>query len=209
MTAKSRQSTAARQLAGFLVVAVSMIVMFTIPKGYFVLGSIISTYLMVTIAYLLTGFKGMFRPRSIYLFLAVVGAIFLYFVFLGGNLAIKTLNIPGLSALGEQSIYGLFQGVSLPLLILVLILDAVGFESYFRGNLLSAFSEKIGIYSVPLVAGMDAATHFATLNPLFPATTFVADLVWGAYFYKTRDLSTTILFHFLWDILIFVIFPIQ
>lgn len=209
MTAEPRQSTAVKQLEGFLVVAVSMVTMFIIPREYFVLGSIISTYLMVTIAYLLTGFKAMFRPRVIYFTLAIAGAVFLYLVFLGGNLAIRSLNIPGLSASGEQSIYSLFLGVPLPLLILVLILDAVGFESYFRGNLLSEFSKKIGIYSVPLVAGMDAAIHFATLNPLFPATTFVADLVWGAYFYKTRDLSTTIVFHFLWDILIFVIFPIR
>ncbi len=209
MTAVSPAASGTQQTAGFLIIALSMVEMFTIPKDYFVLGSIVSTSSMALVAFLLTGFKGLFRPKIIYFVLAVAGAVFLYVVFLGGNLAIRALNIPGLSASGEQNIYGLFSGASLPLLIVVLILDAVGFESYFRGNLLGAFSKRIGVFSVPLVAGMDAAIHLATLNPLFPATTFVADLVWSAYFYKTRDLTTTILFHFLWDLLIFVIFPIR
>lgn len=197
------------QIVGFVIIALSMIEMFTIPRSYFVLGSIVSTSSMICVAFLLTGFKDIFRPKAVYFVLAIVGALFLYAIFYGGNLAIRSLNIPGLSASGEQNIYGLFQGVSLPLLILVLVLDAVGFESYFRGNLLAAFSKRVGVFSIPLVAGIDATVHFATLNPLFPATTFVADLVWGAYFYKTRDLTTTVLFHFLWDLLIFVLFPIH
>ena len=209
MTTDPPVSSGTKQVAGFLIIALSMVEMFTIPKDYFVLGSIISTSSMVLVTFLLTEFKGLFRPRVLYFVFAIAGAVFLYFVFLGGNLAIRAMNISGLSVTGEQNIYGLFSGVSLPLLIFVLILDAVGFESYFRGNLLKAFSKRIGVLSVPLVAGMDAAIHFSTLNPLFPATTFVADLVWSAYFYKTRDLATTVLFHFVWDILIFVIIPIH
>lgn len=209
MTTESSLNSNPQQAAGFLIVALSMIEMFTIPRSHFILGSIVSTSSMVLVTFLLTRFRGLFRPKFLYFILAVAGAVLLYFLFLGGNLAIRTLNLPGLSASGERNIYGLFSGVPLPLLIIVLILDAVGFESYFRGNLLEAFSKKIGVLSVPLVAAMDAIIHFSTFNPLFPATTFVADLAWSAYFYKTRDLTTTILFHFVWDLLIFVIFPIH
>lgn len=205
----SSTNAISKQIAGFLIVALSMYEMFTIPRDFFVLGSLVSTSIMVCVAFVLTGMRGFFRPRIKLILLAIVGAIGLYLVFYAGNLAIKDLQIPGLSASGEQNIYSLFQGVPTLLLVVVLILDSVGFETYFRANLMGALSKKIGSVSIPVVSGIDAAIHFATLNPLFPATTFVADLLWGSYFYKTRDLSTTILCHLVWDILIFVLIPIR
>ena len=93
--------------------------------------------------------------------------------------------------------------------MIVFVLDAVGFESYFRGNILTNLSPKLGIWSVFAAAIIDAGIHFSTFNPLFPATTFIADSVWGFYYYRTRDLSSTMVCHFLWDIMIFVLIPIH
>jgi len=103
----------------------------------------------------------------------------------------------------------LFSNTPTPLLVLILALDAVGFESYFRGNLQTIFSKRIGVGSVFVVALIDAAIHISTLNPLFPATVIVADSVWGLNYYFTRDLYSNIASHFLWDLLVFILLPIH
>jgi membrane protease YdiL (CAAX protease family) len=198
------------QLAGFLIVALTMVEMFTIPKAYFVLGSIVSTSVMALVAYLVAPdvLKGL-RFSGIRIILGAVTAILLYAFFFLGNLGVKDLNLPGIQTSNEQTIYSLFSNVPLPLLIVVLGLDAIGFEYYFRGNLQQIFSGRFGIGAVFLVAFIDAAIHISTLNPLFPATVIVADSIWGLNYYFTKDLYSNIASHFLWDLLIFVVFPIH
>ncbi|MDG6904863.1 MAG: CPBP family intramembrane metalloprotease [Nitrososphaerota archaeon] len=198
------------QVVGFLIVAFTMVEMFTIPRSYFVLGSLVSTSTMIFVAYLLTPRKNwLSKPSIAHVILAVIVAVILYLVFVAGNLGIHTFQLSGFSSSGEQSIYNLFNNVPLPILLIVLVLDALGFESYFRGILLASFSSRLRIASVFLAAAIDASIHFASLNPLFPATTFIADSVWGFYYYKTNDLYSTILCHFIWDIMIFVLIPIH
>jgi len=200
----------AAQLAGFLIVALTMIEMFTIPKSYFVLGSIVSTSVMAFVAFLLTDdLFGKIRPNASRIGIGIVTAILLYLVFYLGNFAVTNLNLPGIEATNEQTIYGLFSNVPLPLLILILALDAIGFEYYFRGNLQQLFTGKIGIAAVFLVALIDAVIHVSTLNPLFPATVIIADSIWGLNYYFTKNLYSNITSHFLWDLLVFVIFPIH
>ncbi len=198
------------QLAGFLIVALTMIEMFTIPKGYFVLGSIVSTSAMALVAYLLAG--NLFQKEIHGVFKMIIGivtAVLLYFVFYLGNYGVNHLNLLGIGTSNEQTIYGLFSSVPLPLLVIVLALDAVGFEYFFRGNLQNLLARKIGIGAVFLVAVIDALIHISTLNPLFPATVIVADSVWGLNYYFAKDLYSNIASHFLWDLLIFVILPIH
>ena len=198
------------QLAGFFIVALTMIEMFTIPKAYFVLGSIVSTTAMALVAYLVAG--NQFRKEShgvVKIIIGIVTAGLLYLVFYLGNYGVTHLQLFGIGATNEQTIYGLFSNVPLPLLIVVLALDAIGFEYYFRGNLQNVFARKIGMGAVFLVAIVDAIIHISTLNPLFPATVIVADSIWGLNYYLTKDLYSNIASHFLWDLLIFVILPVH
>jgi len=187
-----------------------MVEMFTNPRQYFILGSVVSTSAMLCVAYLLSNqtekkFRGSIRGLA----LGFVLAFALYGVFLAGNYAVVNLKLFGVSGANEQTIYGLFSGTSPALLIGVLALDAIGFESYFRGNLQNILSKKIGPGAIFIVAIIDAAIHISTLNPLFPATVIVADSVWGLNYYFTNDLYSNIACHFLWDILIFVLLPIH
>ena len=198
------------QVTGFLIVVLTMVEMFTIPKAYFVLGSIVSTTTMVCVAYLLIeGRKLLSRTNLRNLTFAGITAVVLYSVFFLGNLGVRAFPLFGMSGAAEQSIYGLFNRVPLPLLVIVLLLDSIGFESYFRGNLVQLFSKRLGIVSVLASAGVDALIHISTLNPLFPATTFVADCFWGLYYFRTKDISSTIVCHFIWDVLIFIVIPIH
>ena len=199
------------QLAGFVVVAFTMIEMFVIPKSFFVLGSIVSTSSMACVAFLLLAGKPeaklRFVPRN--LAFGIVTALVLYGIFLVGNLAIRNYAPAGISTSSEQGIYSLFENTPSALLVVVLALDAIGFESYFRANLQSLFAGRLGLGSVFLVAIIDATIHLSTFNPLFPVTVIISDSVWGLNYYFTRDLSSNILSHFLWDLMIFVLFPIH
>lgn len=198
------------QIAGFLIVLLTMVEMFTIPRTYFVLGSIVSTTSMICVAYfLLERTKVLLRTNLKNLTYAAITAGMLYLVFFLGNTGIRAFPLLGMSPAAEQGIYGLFNNVPLPLLVMVLLLDSIGFESYFRGNLIRVFSRRLGFVSILASAGTDALIHLSTLNPLFPATTFVADCFWGLYYFRTKDLSSTIACHFIWDALIFIVIPIH
>ncbi len=204
------RSKALLQLAGLAIVVLTMVEMFTIPRAYFILGSIVSTSCMICVAYLLADQTGKkFRESSRGVALGILLAFVLYGIFLAGNYAVVHLKLFGVSGTNEQSIYGLFSGTSPALLVFVLALDAIGFEAYFRGNLQNLFSKKLGVGAIFIVAIIDAAIHISTMNPLFPATVIVADSVWGLNYYVTKNLYSNIACHFLWDILIFVLLPIH
>lgn len=206
---KTNVSGTLDQAAGFVIVALTMVEMFTVPRQYFVLGSIVSTSSMICASYLLTKNVRLFNWAPWRLALGIAFALLLYLIFYLGNFAIQNFNVLGMGSSNELTIYGLFANAQTPVLIVVFLFDAVGFESYFRGNLQRKFATRLGIGSVFVVAMMDALIHLSTFNPLFPATTFVADSIWGLNYYFTRDLYSTIICHFLWDIMIFILLPIH
>ncbi|MDG6996631.1 MAG: CPBP family intramembrane metalloprotease [Nitrososphaerota archaeon] len=197
------------QIAGFVVVSLSMVEMFTIPRNYFVLGSIVSTMTMICVTMLLHRVDKPANFSGQRLAIGVVTAIVLYFVFFLGNAFIKNYSPLGMQPTNETSIYGLFSSSPVWLLVAIFLLDALGFESYFRGNLQRLFGSRLHWGAVFLPAVIDAVIHFSSLNPLFPATTFVADCFWGLNYYHTKDIYSNYTSHFVWDLLIFLVFPIH
>lgn len=197
------------QIVGFVVVALSMVEMFTIPRSYFILGSIASTVTMICVTVLLHRVDKPANFSGRRLAIGVVTAIVLYFVFFLGNALIKNYSPLGMQPANETSIYGLFSSSPVLLLVAIFVLDALGFESYFRGNLQRLFCSRLRWWAVFLPAVIDALIHFSSLNPLFPATTFVADCFWGLNYYYTKDIYSNYASHFVWDLLIFLVFPIH
>jgi membrane protease YdiL (CAAX protease family) len=196
------------QAAGFLIVALTMVEMFLIPSGYFKLGSIVATVCMTLVAIILTKYRELFRPSLKSITIGLLSAAALYFVFLGGSVALKDFHVLN-SQSNEASIYSLIASGSISIQIVVLLLDALGFESYFRGNLVNYFHFRVGNFAPFLVALVDALIHATTLNPVFVITTFIADSVWGAVYFFTKDLSSSFVSHLIWDLAIFIIFPIR
>ncbi len=199
------------QAAGFLIVALTLIETFVIPPSYFKLGSIVSTVCMVCVTVLLVKYKDLFKPSLRNLGMGLASAALLYGIFLLGNFAIKNYSIPFLtvSSKDEYSIYSLIGGGPLYWRVVVLALDSVGFESYFRGNLLNYFRLRMRVGAAFLSAGVDALIHFSSFNPLFVITTLIADSAWGVTYYYTQDLSSCVLSHFVWDVAIFIVAPIR
>ncbi len=192
-------------------VLATMTVMFTVPHQYFLAAAYVATASMILAAYLLAGFRGAFRPTLLTIAIGLATAAVLYLVFYAGNAGISAIHPFGIAQSSEGSIYSLIASSSNPLYLQVGILafDAVGYESFFRGVLQKRMTARLGIGSVFAVAAFDALIHVSSLNPLWVATTFVADTVWGLNYYFAKDLSSNITSHFVWDLVIFLIFPIK
>jgi membrane protease YdiL (CAAX protease family) len=198
-------------LAGtFIVVFVSMVLLFTVPSSYFAAATILSTSCMLASAYAL-GLRWNRRPTWTGVLAGVASAAILYGVFFAGNFGITYYHPFGVGASNATTIYSLIASPGNPpaLQFLVLLFDAAGYEAYFRGSLQARLGTRLGVASAPLVASLDAAIHIITLNPLWVATTFIADLSWGLTYHYSRSLVSSFTSHLIWDIAIFLVFPIR
>ncbi|MBI3840415.1 MAG: CPBP family intramembrane metalloprotease [Thaumarchaeota archaeon] len=189
---------------------VSMVGLFLLPPRYFVVGTFVVTSAMAAAAYSAGAYgkPSVLKPRSIAI--GLLSAALLYGVFYAGNAAIVALKPLGLDPAAESAIYGLIASPSNPLALqgLILLFDSLGYESLLRGVVQARLSPRLGVGAAPAVALLDAGLHAATFNPLWVATTFVADLVWGLTYRYGRGLTASTTSHFVWDVAIFIVRPI-
>jgi hypothetical protein len=203
--------TGRRFAAGLVLVLASMVVLMLVPPDLFVAATFLATTCMILAALSLGGYRAMLRPSPKSTIVGLVIAALLYLVFIGGNAGIAAMHPFGIGASNENSIYSLIAspGNSLVLQLLVLLFDALGYESYFRGVLQTRLGEKVGGAAPVATAAIDAGVHVLSMNPLWVASTFIVDTLWGLGYRYTKDLTGNVVSHFVWDILIFVLFPIH
>ena len=197
--------------ACFAAVLSSMLLLMSAPPRYFVPLTFASTSVMLAAA-VLQGFRPPLRlPGRRALAAGALSAAALYLAFLAGNAGVKALHPLGVGAADENAIYSLIASPGNPLYLqgAVLFFDAAGYESYFRGSLQPRARARLGPLAPAGVAALDAAIHVATLNPLWVATTFVADLAWGLTYQRAGGLPASFTSHLLWDVAIFVLLPIR
>jgi membrane protease YdiL (CAAX protease family) len=187
-----------------------MVVLFRAPPQYFVDVTFLSTSCMLASAYAAGAWTGVNKPGPLAVGAGSVSAAIIYAVFLAGNAAISSLHPFGFGPSEASSVYSLIAK-SNPLYVQtgVLLFDAGGYEGFFRGVLQARLEGGLGVGAAPLVAALDSAIHILTLNPLWVATTFVADLGWGLTYHYTRRLSASFISHLIWDAAIFIAFPIR
>jgi uncharacterized protein len=205
--------SAVKYAVGALTVFVGMLLLF-VPHGspYFVYGVFLATFCMIGVTAWLTRIRNLFNPKIWSLAIGVLSAFLLYGVFYGGNVMIEKLKPFGIQQTSEGAIYSLISSHAIELQIIILALDAVGFELYFRGTLQKRLALSLGnkaLLGVFLAAFIDSAFHLISFNLLWVITTFIADSVWGLTYFYTKDLSSSIVSHFVWDVAIFVIAPIK
>ncbi|MDV3244018.1 MAG: CPBP family glutamic-type intramembrane protease [Nitrososphaerales archaeon] len=200
-----------RFAVGAAVVVLSMVVLFTVPSGYFVAATFASTACMIGASLSVGGYRRLFAPNAKTLLAGLGSALLLYLVFYGGSIVINEIHPFGVNPAAENSIYSLISSPTNPLYIQggVLLFDAVGYESFFRGVLQKRVQSRVGPAAPFLVAAADSVIHVLTFNPLWVVTTFIVDSVWGITYYYTKDLSASISSHLCWVVLIFVIWPIR
>ncbi len=155
------------------------------------------------------------KPELNSILLGIIFAIFLYLIFLFGNLFLNylTLNFKILSDKGSliENIYA-NKGRFSPVLISVLIIFPIAFgeEVFWRGFVQKNLSLKYGKWASLLITVLlYTFIHIFSMNPILMMAAFVCGIFWGITYLYTDKLNIVLISHIVWDLLIFVIYPIR
>ncbi len=140
--------------------------------------------------------------------LGVLSAAVLYGVFWVGNLASRYLL-----AGAAQDISGVYafkgQATALRIALLMMFIIGPGEELFWRGFLQRRLEEALGRRAGWLVAtGIYAAIHVATGNPILVLAAGVCGAFWGWLYLHYRSMFLNAVSHTVWDIVIFILFPL-
>jgi len=144
-----------------------------------------------------------------HIIIGITSAVVLYFVFYVGN--IITGYIFPFKDGQVLSVYSnRAQGNSLLIGVLLLFIIGPGEEIFWRGFIQNTLSQKLGenygyILSVLLYSGV----HVVTGNFMLIIATFVCGVFWGWIYKKEKSLYPVIISHAIWDVAIFIIFPLM
>jgi len=144
-----------------------------------------------------------------HILIGISSAIVLYIIFYLGNIITGFLfpfkDSQVLSVYSNRS-----NGNLIWIGLLLLFVIGPGEEIYWRGFIQNTLSKKMGenkgyFISVLLYAGV----HIITGNVMLVIAALVCGLFWGWLYKKEKSLLPVIISHAIWDLTIFVIFPLM
>ncbi|MFC4653233.1 CPBP family intramembrane glutamic endopeptidase [Lactococcus nasutitermitis] len=137
-----------------------------------------------------------------------VSALFMWLVFWIGNfLSVHLFNF---AAPQVNAIYGLKAGSdSVIIALLLLFIIGPAEEIFWRGFVMERLSEKwgpwLGFASATLIY---ASIHIWSFNFMLVMAALICGIFWGLLYKFNRNLLTIVISHAIWDVMVFVIFPI-
>lgn len=150
----------------------------------------------------------LFRVRGRDIIIGVASALALYAIFwLGKQIAVSIFPFAS-----DQitNVYAKREQLDLVWIGLVLFfLVGPSEEVFWRGYLQRRLEEHFGAPAALLVTtAIYAFVHIWTLNVLLILAAAAVGLFWGRLYQRERSLISVMLSHALWDVLIFVLFPV-
>jgi len=141
--------------------------------------------------------------------LGVFSAVVLYFIFYVGN-SVSRLVFP-FAAGGIQNVYSFREGASpLRITLLILLLIGPGEELFWRGFIQRGWQNRFGpLIGWILASGLYSLVHVGSGNIMLILAALICGLFWGGLYLRCRSLLLVAVSHTLWDILIFVLFPLE
>lgn len=148
-----------------------------------------------------------FRPR--WIALGLLAAAFLYALFFLGDRVSAVLF-----EFSKPQVAGIYSTKSQasPLLIGVLLVVLIGpaEEIFWRGFAQRRMQEKFGRWSgYLLTTAVYAFVHIWAFNFMLLMAALICGLFWGWMYLKYQSVWPGLISHAVWDLLIFVIIPIQ
>jgi hypothetical protein len=140
--------------------------------------------------------------------LGLLSALVLYGIFWAGN-AVSRAVFPA-AAKDIGAVYGFKQDASIIRIgLLIVFVIGPGEEFFWRGFLQRRWQKRLGLLSGWLLAaGFYALIHIGSGNLMLVLSALVCGLYWGALYTRFRSALLVAVSHTLWDLLIFVIFPL-
>jgi len=149
------------------------------------------------------------KPTIRHILIGISSAIVLYIIFYLGNI-ISGFIFP----FKDSQVLSVYSNRSNGNLIwiglLLLFIIGPGEEIYWRGFIQNTLSRKMGetkgyVISVLLYAGV----HIITGNVMLVIAALVCGIFWGWLYKKEKNLLPVIISHAIWDLTVFVIFPLM
>ena len=141
--------------------------------------------------------------------IGLLSALFLYGVFYIGNTASRFL----FSFAGENidNVYAFKSGAApLRIILLMLLLIGPGEELFWRGFVQRNFQKDVTPWKGFLLASaIYTLVHMASGNVMLVLAAGVCGFFWGYLYYRLKSIWLNILSHTLWDVAIFIIFPMN
>jgi membrane protease YdiL (CAAX protease family) len=140
--------------------------------------------------------------------LGLLSALALYGVFWAGNAVSKAVFPEAAKDIG--GVYGFRQDASIIRIgLLIVFVIGPGEELFWRGFLQRRWQKRLGLLSGWLLAaGFYAVVHIGSGNLLLVLSALVCGLYWGVLYALSRSAIMVAVSHTLWDLLIFIIFPL-
>ena len=142
------------------------------------------------------------------LLLGLLSAVLLYAVFWAGNILSRRL-LPFASG-GIEAVYGFKSGAStLRVTLLIGLVIGPGEELFWRGWLQRALGARRGPVAGWLLAtALYTGIHLASGNPMLLLAALVCGLFWGWLYLRYRSLILVAISHTVWDLAVFLLFPL-
>lgn len=153
-------------------------------------------------------FRPILRFRVTWILTGAGSAVVLYAAFVVGNLFLNGLFGSGREQVAR--IYELKAQAPTAWIAASLVWIAAAEEVFWRGLVQRRLVERFGAWQGYLGASlMYAAVHVWAFNQTLLGAALVCGLFWGWMMLKYRSLWPGIISHVLWDVAIFVCFPIR
>ncbi len=151
----------------------------------------------------------LFKYKSIYIIIGIISAIILYAIFLLGNLVLDSLF--GFASEQVSDVYGVrLQAPRWMIGFLLLLIIGPGEEIFWRGFIQHRLSDKVGpTFGIILASTIYALVHLWSFNIMLLLAAGVCGVFWGVMFWRYKSIVPVIISHSLWDVLIFIIFPLK
>ena len=151
----------------------------------------------------------MYAFKPVFVPIGIVAAAVLYAMFWVGHF-VSTHILP-FAAAQVDSIYTIRAGQN-PWLIAGLLLFIIGpaEEIFWRGFVQGRLSRKYGLLvGLIVAAAIYTVVHVWSFNLMLIAASAICGAFWGLLFAVTGNLWPCIISHAVWDVTIFILFPIQ
>jgi hypothetical protein len=183
---------------------------FAIPFGNFWLKLTLSASFLAILALSSSRkiWKTLFHFKVRYLWLGPLSAIFLYGIFWMGK-EFSTLLFPFASRQISNVYFNKSQLNLTAIGFLLFFIMGPAEEIYWHGLVQRLLSERFGsMAGVLLTTAIYSLVHIFALNLMLLVAAAVCGFFWGWLYQREQSLIPVILSHSIWDVLIFVIFPL-
>lgn len=150
-----------------------------------------------------------FEFKRSYIWIGIISAAILYLIFFIGDMAVRSLF--DFAKVEIENIYSTkSQASTMKIGLLLLFVIAPAEEIFWRGFVQRRYSERWGKWRGLLLAvTLYSLVHIWSFNLMLIAAAMVAGIFWSLLYLKYNSIVPGIISHAVWDLFIFVIYPIK